>query len=125
MTTAIVVGLIVFAFFGAPIFAILGSLAILGAAITQPDMSLAQAFAGALVRVFHLATSGEGSTLATIPLFTFMGYVLAESKTAERLVSFATAFIGWITTRFSTSQPSIVESASTVSTVTTVTRVTV
>src|SRR5262249_14057168 len=58
--------------------------------------SVAQAFSGALVRVFHLATSEEGSTLATIPLFTFMGYVLAESRTADRLVAFARAAVGWV-----------------------------
>jgi tripartite ATP-independent transporter DctM subunit len=96
MTTVLVVALIVLALFGAPIFAVLGGLAVLGAALTRPDVGLAQAFAGALVRVFHLATSAEGSTLATIPLFTFMGYVLAESRTADRLVSFAKAAVGWI-----------------------------
>jgi C4-dicarboxylate transporter, DctM subunit len=34
--------------------------------------------------------------LVTIPLFTFVGYVLARAKTAERLVRFATALIGWV-----------------------------
>lgn len=34
--------------------------------------------------------------LVTIPLFTFVGYVLARAKTAERLVRFSTALIGWI-----------------------------
>src|SRR5215467_1907989 len=96
MTTFIVTALIVLAFFGAPIFAVLGALAILGAALSHADVPLTQAFAGALVRVFHLATSAEGSTLATIPLFTFMGYVLAESKTADRLVAFAKAAVGWL-----------------------------
>src|SRR5215467_1362645 len=96
MTTFIVTALIVLAFFGAPIFAVLGALAILGAALSHADVPLTQAFAAALVRVFHLATSAEGSMLATIPLFTFMGYVLAESKTADRLVAFARAAVGWI-----------------------------
>jgi C4-dicarboxylate transporter DctM subunit len=95
MTTAIVTAIIVFAFFGAPIFAVLGALAIVGAAISHPDASLLQAFTGAMTRVFHMATGAEGSTLATIPLFTFMGYVLAESRTAERLVNFAKAVVGW------------------------------
>jgi C4-dicarboxylate transporter DctM subunit len=95
MTTAIVCALVVLALFGAPIFAILGGFAVLGAALSRTDVGIAQAFAGALVRVFHLATSEEGSTLATIPLFTFMGYVLAESKTADRLVRVAQAWVGW------------------------------
>lgn len=96
MITAIVIALILLAFFGAPIFAILGAIAVLGATLTQPDASISQAFAGALVRVFHMATSAEGTTLATIPLFTFMGYVLAESKTADRIVAFANAILGWV-----------------------------
>jgi tripartite ATP-independent transporter DctM subunit len=96
MTTGIIAGVILLAFFGAPIFAALGALAAMGAALAQVDKDLTQAFAGALVRVFHLATSEEGNTLATIPLFTFMGYVLAESKTAVRLVAFANAAVGWL-----------------------------
>jgi tripartite ATP-independent transporter DctM subunit len=96
MSSALSAALVVLALFGAPIFAILGGFAVLGAALSRPDVSVTQAFAGALVRVFHLATSAEGSTLATIPLFTFMGYVLAESRTADRLVAFAKAAVGWI-----------------------------
>lgn len=96
MTTFIITAVIVLALFGAPIFACLGALAVLGAALSHADVPLTQAFAAALVRVFHLATSAEGSTLATIPLFTFMGYVLAESKTADRLVAFAKAAVGWL-----------------------------
>lgn len=34
--------------------------------------------------------------LVTIPLFTFVGYVLAESKTAERLVRASSAVLGWM-----------------------------
>ncbi len=34
--------------------------------------------------------------LVTIPLFTFVGYVLAESKTPERLVKASDALIGWM-----------------------------
>ena len=95
MTTVLVCALVALALFGAPIFAILGGFAVLGVAVSRADVSVAHAFAGALVRVFHLATSEEGSTLATIPLFTFMGYVLAESKTADRLVKVAQAWVGW------------------------------
>jgi tripartite ATP-independent transporter DctM subunit len=34
--------------------------------------------------------------LVTIPLFTFVGYVLAEAKTAQRLVRASTALVGWM-----------------------------
>lgn len=86
---------ILLALCGAPMFACLGGIAILGAAALEPDVPLAHAVATELVRVFHMATGAEGSTLATIPLFTLMGYVLAASKTADRLVSFAKAVVGW------------------------------
>src|SRR5690606_2824272 len=34
--------------------------------------------------------------ITTIPLFTFVGYVMAESKTPERLVRAASAWLGWM-----------------------------
>src|SRR5262249_24779464 len=96
MTTFVITAGILLALFAPPISAALGAPAVLGAALSHTDVPLTQAFAAALVRVFPLATSAEGSTLATIPLFTFMGYVLAESKTADRLVAFAKAAVGWL-----------------------------
>src|SRR5262249_40494453 len=96
MTSAISAALVVLALFGAPIFAILGGFAVLGAMLSRPDVSGAPAFSGAPVRGLHLAPSEEGWTLAPIPLFTFMGYVLAASRTADRLVAFARAAVGWV-----------------------------
>src|SRR5690349_15121916 len=34
--------------------------------------------------------------LVTVPLFTFIGYMMAESKTPERIVRAAQAFLGWV-----------------------------
>jgi tripartite ATP-independent transporter DctM subunit len=34
--------------------------------------------------------------LVTIPLFTFVGYLLAESRTADRIIRFSTALLGWL-----------------------------
>jgi C4-dicarboxylate transporter DctM subunit len=34
--------------------------------------------------------------LVTIPLFTFAGYLMAESRTPDRLVRFASAILGWM-----------------------------
>ena len=34
--------------------------------------------------------------LVTVPLFTFIGYMMAESKTPERIVRTAQAFLGWV-----------------------------
>jgi C4-dicarboxylate transporter, DctM subunit len=38
----------------------------------------------------------DSPVVVTIPLFTFVGYVLAESKTPDRLVAGARAAIGWL-----------------------------
>src|SRR5256885_11285426 len=34
--------------------------------------------------------------LVTIPLFTFVGYLMAESKTPDRIVRASAAFFGWM-----------------------------
>src|SRR5258708_36801643 len=34
--------------------------------------------------------------LVTIPLFTFVGYLMAESKTPDRIVQASRAFFGWM-----------------------------
>lgn len=98
MTTFLTLLIVFLALFGAPIFSCMMALAILGAT-TLPsniDQSLYQRFAGELVRVKSLATGDAASQLATIPLFTLAGYVMAEAKTAKRLVGLAQALVGWI-----------------------------
>ncbi len=77
------------AFIGAPLFAVMG-----GAA------SLAWLTSGSPLRNLAPKVLDEqfaGSpVLVTIPLFTLLGYVLAESKAPERIVSAARAFLGWM-----------------------------
>ena len=46
-----------------------------------------------IVELYRLANT---PTLLAIPLFTFAGYILAESKTPLRLVALSKAFFGWI-----------------------------
>src|SRR5690606_12435805 len=46
--------------------------------------------------MFGQGTGDQASVLSTIPLFIYAGYVLAESKTADRLVRFANAALGWM-----------------------------
>jgi C4-dicarboxylate transporter, DctM subunit len=96
MTTVLVIGIVILALFGAPIFACMAALALLGATALAPGLPIDQVFAGLLTRVAALATGGHAATLATIPLFTFAGYVMAESRTAERMVACARAWLGWL-----------------------------
>lgn len=93
------------ALLGAPIFACMAAIAAIGASTISghPVKELVDKFGefhvnfgNLLVNVEALATGQGAVTLSTIPLFTFAGYVMAESKTAVRLVRFAQAAFGWI-----------------------------
>lgn len=79
--------LIVIAILGAPIFSIIASIALLAFHSADIDSS------AVIVELYRLASA---PTLIAIPLFTFSGYVLAESKSPQRLVALSQAFFGWI-----------------------------
>ena len=67
----IVAGLILLAVFGAPLFAIIGAIAMIAFTGEGIDPS------AMMVDLNRIATN---PTLVAIPLFTFAGYILAESK---------------------------------------------
>jgi tripartite ATP-independent transporter DctM subunit len=84
---------ILLALLGAPLFAVMGGASEL-AWLRHPDPNLNHfRFIAPKVLDDHFAGS---PILVTIPLFTFVGYVLARAKTAERLVRFSLALVGWI-----------------------------
>ena len=86
-TTLIGIGLAILALLGAPLFAIIGAISML-------------AFAGEGIStsavIVELYRIGSNPTLVAIPLFTFAGYVLAQSNAPTRLVNLARAFFGTI-----------------------------
>ena len=90
MDTMWIVLLIALAILGAPLFAIFGAAAMLlfGA---LPDTSIT----GTANDVFS-EKFADSPLLVTIPLFTFAGYVLAESGTPNRLVKMSRAWLGWM-----------------------------
>ena len=79
--------LIVLAFLGSPLFSIIGAIALLAFTAVDIDTS------AIIVEMYRLASQ---PTLIAIPLFTFAGYILAESNTPKRLVALSQAFFGWI-----------------------------
>jgi C4-dicarboxylate transporter, DctM subunit len=88
------VGLVVFlALIGTPLFAIMGGASEL-AWLTHHDP--AQRFLARIAPNVFASTFAGSPILTTIPLFTFVGYLMAESKTPERLVRAATAWVGWL-----------------------------
>lgn len=88
MTTLIVLVIILMAIMGAPVFIVLSAFAMLGFYMTGIPL------AAIIVDIYSNFSSQP--LLYTIPLFTFAGYVLAESKTSIRLVNFSRAIIGWL-----------------------------
>jgi C4-dicarboxylate transporter DctM subunit len=79
--------LVLLALFGAPLFVIFGAAAML--AFAGADISPSVIMVD-LNRIFM------NPTLVAIPLFTFAGYILAESKAPTRLVNLARAVFGSI-----------------------------
>jgi C4-dicarboxylate transporter DctM subunit len=91
---SITAGLVVLlAFLGTPLFAIMGGSAeILW--LSHPDRTYHHLrFIAPTVLDERFADS---PILVTIPLFTFVGYVLAEAKTPDRLVAAARTVLGWM-----------------------------
>ncbi|MCX5786789.1 MAG: TRAP transporter large permease subunit [Elusimicrobia bacterium] len=86
---ALIVALIILllAFLGAPVFSLIGALAIYlfyGAGIDSSAV---------IVEMLRLASL---PALIAIPLFTFSGYILAESKAPQRMLALAEALFGFM-----------------------------
>ncbi|MCL2779017.1 MAG: TRAP transporter large permease [Polyangiaceae bacterium] len=87
---AVVVAL---ALLGMPLFAVLGGASELAwLTHADPEQRMLRRLAP---EVFGMRFAGS-PILTTIPLFTFVGYLMAESKTPERLVRAASAWVGWL-----------------------------
>ncbi|MFO0658873.1 MAG: TRAP transporter large permease [Polyangiaceae bacterium] len=85
--------LLILALLGMPLFSVMGG----GAALAwlfhkSPDFHYVRYLAP---DVLDSRFAGS-SILVTIPLFTFVGYLMAESKTPDRIVRASQAFFGWM-----------------------------
>ena len=86
----LLIGLILFALalLGAPLFAVIGASALIGFYRAEIDPYVVA------IEIYRLA---EMPVLLAIPLFTFAGYLLGESKAPQRLVRVTDALLGWLT----------------------------
>ncbi len=84
---------ILLALLGTPLFAVMGGASELAWLFHHDPAQQKLERIAANILTEHFAGS---PILVTIPLFTFVGYVLAESKTAERLVRVSKALFGWM-----------------------------
>ncbi len=87
MTYFVAALLLLFAAAGAPVFALIGALTL------HLFRSSGIEASAAIIALNRLA---EMPSLIAVPLFTFSGYVLAESKAPQRLVALAEAAVGWL-----------------------------
>jgi C4-dicarboxylate transporter DctM subunit len=79
--------IILLAVLGTPLYVVISALAIL--LFWQADISL-QAI------LLEWPTVADSPTLMAIPLFTFAGYLLANSNTPQRLINFSRTLLGWL-----------------------------
>ncbi len=72
---------------GAPLFVVIGASVMLSFARADTDLTVIP------IEIYSLA---EMPVLLAIPLFTFAGYLLAESQAPQRLVRITNVFFGWM-----------------------------
>ena len=82
MTLLVVLGIMLLAFLGSPLF-------IIAALITLIGFYLSDTSAVAIIAEMYRMANAPG--LLAIPLFTFAGTILAEGKTPQRLVNLSNA----------------------------------
>ena len=79
--------LLVLAILGAPLFAIIATSAMVGFHNSDTDLMMIG---------LELMSIAQMPILTAIPLFTFAGYILSESKAPQRLVRLTNAMFGWM-----------------------------
>ncbi len=87
MTFLIGLLLMALALFGTSLFVIIAAIALMAFYFVDIDSS------AVIIELYRLASQ---PVLLAIPLFTLAGYLLAESKTPQRLVALSRAFFGWL-----------------------------
>ena len=79
--------LVILAVLGAPLFAIIATSAMVGFYNNETEL---------MTMALELMSIANTPVLTAIPLFTFAGYVLSESKAPQRLVRLTNALFGWM-----------------------------
>ncbi len=79
--------LLAFALLRAPLFAVIAAGALLGFYRQKVDLAVIP------IEIYRIA---DTPVLLAIPLFTFAGYLLSESRASQRLVRLTDAFLAWM-----------------------------
>ncbi len=87
MTALVIVAIIAFALLGTPLFIIMSLAAMVGFYFSEIPL------VAVTIEINKIASQ---ATILTIPLFTFAGYMMAESGSPKRLLRLAEATLGWL-----------------------------
>ena len=87
MTLLLIITILLFMLFGAPIFAVISGLALFLLFSSQIDSS------AMIIEMYRIVTT---PILVAIPLFTFAGYLLSESGAPKKLIRLSDAILGWL-----------------------------
>ncbi len=87
MTILLIIIAFVIIFLGAPLFTVFAGFTLFLLFFSHIDSS------AIIIEMHRLAAT---PILAAIPLFTFAGYLLSESKAPRRLIGLTDAFLGWL-----------------------------
>lgn len=87
MSALIIISLIVLALMGTPLFAIIGLAGLVAYHYAEIDA------VGIFIELYRVSSS---PTLIAIPLFTFAGFIMAESKTPQRLTRLSHCYLGGV-----------------------------
>ncbi len=95
MIALLAILLLVFALLGAPLYAVIAGAAFLCFGSVSEDFETFAANAQSLPTELYGKMAGS-PLFVTLPLFTFAGYLLAESRAPVRLVGVSRALLGWM-----------------------------
>ena len=87
MTWLLVLFIVLMAFGGAPLFAVILAAAMLGFQSSGIDLAIIP------IEVYRIV---DTPLLVALPLFTFTGYILSESNTSTRLVNLIQSVFGFL-----------------------------
>jgi C4-dicarboxylate transporter DctM subunit len=87
MTILLILIVFLLMFLGAPLFTVFSGLTLFLLFSAHIDSS------AMIIEMYRIATT---PILIAIPLFTFAGYLLSESKAPRRLIGLTDAFLGWL-----------------------------
>jgi C4-dicarboxylate transporter, DctM subunit len=87
MSALVIIAIIIFALLGTPLFIIMSLAAMVGFYFSEIPLVAVS------IEINKIASQ---ATILTIPLFTFAGYMMAESGSPKRLLRLAEATLGWL-----------------------------